>query len=159
MGTQNKRSLELVKNLSNKQKAALYFSLVCECNEAELDQLKGTIEWKEYTCLDMEFQKLCDNFIAIFSVFGMMYWREVAIGLKSIVINEQADTEELESIQRLAALRAAIAEFCNQHGIELADVVTFIGAGNWPQVPEAVGIDHEYQQKVLDQLNAAMPVL
>ena len=87
----------------------------------------------------------------------MMYWCEVAQGLRSIVTKEQADTAELESIRRLAALQAAMVEFCNQHGMNIEDVWDFIG-NNWPTpLPEDMGIDDEYRIKVLNQLNAGLP--
>jgi hypothetical protein len=150
--------MELVKNLSNKQKAVLYFSLICEGNELETDRLISSIEWHEYKCLDMEFQKWHDSIFSAMCVFGMMYWREIAQGLRSIIIKEEADTAEMKSIQRLAALQAAMVEFCNQHGMNIEDVWDFIG-NNWPTpLPDAIGIDHEYQKKVLNKLNAAMPV-
>lgn len=142
-----KRSTALYGHLSNPQKAALCFQLLCNQDEEEARRVMQSAERFTYRMTDAEFYHWHNAFGSLVALFAIMYWRiesrrAYAVGALISVdlcdhlsyaqgrtLDEEKGSELLELSRTIgtqqAALVAAMQEHCKQYRLDWNAVLLF----------------------------------
>lgn len=138
MNRLEKRSLELYKGLSPKQKGVLAFELSIAGNEAEEGKLKGTVERHTYRQLDVDVVDWRQYLFTVGQCLAADFWKAYALELAAMLHARIADdderptvTETLETVkyfegQKIGVYKAA-EQFCQEHGVDFEAVKTIGG--------------------------------
>lgn len=129
MSRLEKRSLELYKGLSPKQKGVLAFELSIAGNEAEEGKLKGTVERHTYRQLDVDVVDWRQYLFTVGQCLAADFWKFYALTLAAMLYARIADElerpsviETLKTVEHYEMQKIGIYEatrrFCEEHGVD-----------------------------------------
>jgi hypothetical protein len=150
MSKLEKRSLELYKGLSPKEKGILAFKLAIEDNVKEHEKLKSTVEHHTYRMLDAGVGDWFNYLFTVGQCLAADFWKSYALVLAAMLRARIADdddrptvTETLETVEyfekhKIGVYKAA-EKLCLEHGADfeavkriggISGLETFVLGGN-----------------------------
>lgn len=133
MKRNTKRSLELYKSLSLKQRAALSLECAPARNADEMKAIYNSVPEYHYRLPDIEFRAWCDVFFHVAAIAGLEWWKSYAVMLafdgfllERHLTGDEDATEQARlethwdtARKQQAAIYGALKQFCAKHGLSL----------------------------------------
>ncbi|MBI2066832.1 MAG: hypothetical protein HYT77_02300 [Deltaproteobacteria bacterium] len=164
------RVAKLYGDLTNKERAALYFRYICDRNELEMDRVESSVPWKNYCCIDFQYSDWRDSFFHMALVWALDCWRLrtrqwAAFALIHLLMQSgerdqahevMAEHKRLEA--RLLAMDRALEVTCAEHGLEAEAVRRLTGTPTFDPLFPELDPDSGYQAEVQLNLSRCLPV-
>lgn len=156
-----KRSINLIKQLTPKQQAAMCFDYLAEQNAVEAERIHNAVPWVSGRFKEAEYTDWRDQFVGVVNIWATQYWRLSTLYANAlIIVLENKDNEEaaMAKVKVFAAQRkahtAALRALCEQHGFSYQSAIKFAGV---PDIEPHGAMDDGYFNEWLSTFNECLP--